>query len=238
MVNNAAIKAWTARSSMLRLEYYFQGVGQLSVSVFRRDFENFFGSTEFAPTPEFLALYGLNPAIYGSYNVATQYNVPGRARIQGATASYKQALTFLPFWARGVQVFANASAQRASGDASGNFSGYEPRSASWGASLTRPKYVVRLNYTSTSPVRRGGATTVQPGIEPGTFTWSTRVLLVDAIAEYRIGAHLAIFANLRNLMNETSSTEIYGPNTPPHARFRQENASFGSLWTFGVKGSF
>ena len=31
VLNNAAIKAWTAHSSMVRLEYYFQGVGQLSI---------------------------------------------------------------------------------------------------------------------------------------------------------------------------------------------------------------
>ena len=51
--------------------------------------------------------------------------------------NYKQALTFLPHWARGVQVFANASAQRATGPRSANFAGYVPRSGSWGISLTR-----------------------------------------------------------------------------------------------------
>ena len=38
-----------------------------SVGAFRRDFENFFGSTMFDATPEFLALYGLDPALYGRY---------------------------------------------------------------------------------------------------------------------------------------------------------------------------
>jgi hypothetical protein len=33
----------------------------------------------------------------------------------GLEFDYKQALTFLPQWARGVQVFANASALRATG---------------------------------------------------------------------------------------------------------------------------
>lgn len=237
VVNNAAIKAWTAHSSMLRLEYYFPGVGQITAGVFRRDFQNFFGNTEFAPTPEFLALYGLTPAIYGAYNVATQYNIPGRARMQGFTASYKQALTFLPTWARGVQVFANLNSQKASGDATSNFSGYEPRSANWGASLTRSKYVVRVNFTNTSPVRRG-LLTVQPGVEPNTYTWTSRVLLIDFIAEYKVYKSIAVFANMRNLRSNVSNTEIYGPNTPPQARFRQESTNYGGLWTFGLKGSF
>ena len=64
----------------------------------------------------------------------------------GLEFDYKQALTFLPHWARGVQVFANASAQRATGDASSNFQGYVPRSGSWGASLSRPKFNVKFNH--------------------------------------------------------------------------------------------
>ena len=48
---------------------------------------------------------------------------------------------------------------------------------------------------------------------------------------------VALFANLRNIGDATEDTERAGPNTPPIAqlRFRQD---FGSLWTFGIKGSF
>ena len=63
-----------------------------------------------------LALYGLDPAIYDGYEVSTQHNVPGTVRMEGFNFNYKQALTFLPRWARGVQVFANASSQRLTGD--------------------------------------------------------------------------------------------------------------------------
>jgi hypothetical protein len=60
--------------------------------------------------------------------------------------SYKQALTFLPHWARGVQVFANGSAQRLIGDETAAFAGFIPRSGSWGLSLTRPRWNVRVNW--------------------------------------------------------------------------------------------
>ena len=108
--NNAAIKAWQAHTFKAGLEYYLEPVGLLSVSAFRREIENFFGNTVFRPDADFLALYGLNPATYGAYDVATQYNLPGLARMTGLDVSYKQALTFLPQWARGVSVFGNASA--------------------------------------------------------------------------------------------------------------------------------
>ena len=35
-VNNAGIKAWSARTFNVRLERYFEGVGQFSIGAFRR----------------------------------------------------------------------------------------------------------------------------------------------------------------------------------------------------------
>jgi hypothetical protein len=48
---------------------------------------------------------------------------------------------------------------------------------------------------------------------------------------------MALFANLRNIGAVEQDTEIYGPNTPPVARLRVRLDN-GSLWTFGVKGTF
>jgi iron complex outermembrane recepter protein len=62
-VNNAAIKAWSARTAKVSLEYYFEQVGLFSVAAFRRDIRNFFGATRFRPSAEFLGLYGLDPNI-------------------------------------------------------------------------------------------------------------------------------------------------------------------------------
>ena len=144
-VNNAGIKAWSAESYKVRLEYYFERVGTLNVGAFRRDFKNFFGSVRFPATPEFLGYYDLDPDEYGMYDVSTNHNLSTMVRMTGLEFDYKQALTFLPPWARGVQVFANASAIRATGEGAANFAGFIPRSGSWGWSLTRPKYVLRMN---------------------------------------------------------------------------------------------
>ncbi len=236
VVNNAGIKAWSARTVNVRLEYYFAGVGQLSAGAFRRDFENFFGGVVFNATPEFLALYGLDPALYETYDVSTQENLPGRVRMTGVDFSYKQALTFLPAWARGVQVFANASAQRATGQAAENFAGYIPRSGSWGVSLTRERYNARLLWNYRGRQRRG-LVAAGPSIEPGTYNWGSKRLYIDVSGEYRFTRRLSLFANLRNIGDATEDLEIAGPRTPPHAQFRQR-LDFGSLWTFGLKGTF
>ncbi|MEO6244628.1 MAG: TonB-dependent receptor, partial [Opitutaceae bacterium] len=218
-VNNVGIKAWDARTVKLRLEYYFEGVGQISVGAFRRNFENFFGNTVLNATPEFLSLYSLDPAIYGLYDVATQYNVPGTVRMEGLEFDYKQALTFAPPWARGLQVFANASAQRALGDANGDFAGYVPRSASWGLSLTRQQFNVRVNWNYRSR-QRGNAVAPGASIEPGTYNWALKRLNVDVSGEYYIRSRIAVFANLRNVGAAKDDNEVFGPSTPAHAQFR------------------
>ena len=234
-LNNAAIKAWSARTVSVRLERYLEGVGQFSVGAFRRNIENFFGSTVFAPTPEFLALYDIDPGEYGGYDVATQYNVPGVVRTEGVDFNYKQALTFLPPWARGVQVFANATSQRVVGDDTISFPGFIPRSMNWGVSLTRPRYNVRVNWNYRGTSRNNAVTGAS--IEPGTFNWTSKRLYVDVVGEITLKGSIALFYNFRNIGDATEDVKIYGPNTPAVARFRQR-IDYASLWTIGVKGTF
>ncbi len=236
-VNNAGIKAWSANTSKVRIEYYFERVGQISIGAFRRDFRNLFGGVIFQATPEFLSLYDLDPETYEPYFVSTNYNVPGVVRMEGTEFDYKQALTFLPQWARGVQVFANLSAQRATGDATASFSNYQPRTYNWGVSLARPKYNVRMNWNYRG-IRRGGAIAASArSIEPGTFTWQPRRLYVDLSGEYTFYKRFALFGSMRNLLDTTEDVERRGPNTPAHAQ-HSSREDFGSLWTFGVKGTF
>ncbi|MBL9190454.1 MAG: carboxypeptidase regulatory-like domain-containing protein [Opitutaceae bacterium] len=235
VVNNAAIKAWSAQSMQAQLEYYFEGIGLISVGGFRREFENFFGTTVFTPTPEFLALYSLDAGTYGGYDVSTQFNVATKVRMEGYNLNYKQALTFLPHWARGVQVFANATVQRAVGDTSAEFQGYVPRGFNWGVSLTRPTYKLYANWSYRGATR--GNPVNGTGIEASTFNWTSKRLYIDLSGEYVFWKRMAVFASMRNLGDASEDSKIYGPNTPEIARFRQR-IQYGSLWTIGIRGTF
>ncbi len=235
VVNNAAIKAWQADTFSLRVERYFQGVGQISLGGFRREITNFFGATVFNATPEFLNLYNLDTSIYDPFDVQTQHNLTGTVRMEGIDLSYKQALTFLPNWARGVQVFANGSSQRLLGDETASLAGFISRSASWGVSLTRPKWNARVNWNYRG--RQRNARVTGAGIESGTFNYSNKRLYIDALAEYYFWKRVGVFVNLRNVGNATEDGETLGPSTPAHAQFRQR-IDYASLWTFGVKGTW
>lgn len=238
VVNNVGIKTWSADTTKLRLEYYFQGVGQVSVGAFRRDFKNFFGTTVFRATPEFLTLYDLDPNVYGAYDVSTQFNLPDPVRMTGLDFNYKQALTFLPSALRGVQVFANATALRLTGAdaAAAGLVGYVPRTYNWGLSVTRQKFVLRAGWNYSG---RRKISTLQTGrgLEPGTFQWKPKSLKLDVQGEFYVWRRVAVFANFRNLTDATEDTAIYGPNTPGFAKLRQRD-DYGSSWTFGVKATF
>lgn len=237
IVTNPGIKAWEARTTNVRLEYYFGGVGLFSVGAFSRDFHNAFAGSVIPATSEFLAVYGLDAATYQNYEVSTQSNVQGVVRMTGADFSYKQALTFLPHWARGLQVFANGSVQRATGPSLGSFAGsnYVPRSGSCGVSLTRERFNVRTNWNYRA--RSRGALVTGRGLEEGTYNWILPRLYIDVQGEYYFRKNFAVFANLRNVGAVMQDTEIAGPSTPAVARLRTRLDN-GSLWTFGVKGSF
>ena len=235
-VNNPRVKAWSAQTFKASLEYYFQQVGLISVSGYSRRIEDFFGSTVFRPTNDFLEFYGLDPAPYAGYDAATQFNLATPVRMSGVDVNYKQALTFLPNWARGVQVFANASAQRMTGDEAGNFAGYIPRTYNWGVSLNRPSYNLRMNWNYSGRAR-AGIVAAGRSIDPGTYTWNSKRMIVDLSAEYRFHQRISAFMNLSNITDAPIDMEIAGPRTPDHAQFRTRS-EYGAQWTFGVRGTF
>lgn len=238
VVNNVGLKPWTARTTKVSLEYYFEGVGLASISGFRRHYEDFAGASVFPATPAFLANYDLDPTTYGAYDVATQFNLASGVRSEGFDVSYKQALTFLPSWARGVQVFANGTVQRFIGAQVDNFANFIPKTATWGVSLGRPRYSLKVNWNYKSRHRRAQiGSTPTNSIEPGTYAWGSKRLFVDIIADYKLTKHFTLFGNIRNLRDTPEDFSREGPNTPDVAKFRQRDR-YGALWIFGVKGTF
>ena len=236
IINNPNIKPWDANTMKFRLEYYFERVGQLSASVYRRDFRHFFGTSTFAPDAAFFAASGIDPVEYDGYYVQTTYNLASSVRMEGLDLDYKQALTFLPDWARGVQVFANASWQKAAGNEASNFAGYIPRNFNWGISLTRPKYNVRVNWNHRG-MNRGAIVNVARGVFADTYNYNDDRLYIDLTAEYFFHRRFGVFLNIRNLNEATQDVSIYNPATPDYARFRSSE-NYHALWTLGIKGTF
>jgi hypothetical protein len=125
---------------------------------------------------------------------------------------------------------------RATGDGAANFAGYIPRSGSWGWSLNRPKYILRMNWNYRGAQRRG-LIAVGRSIEANTYNWGSKRLYLDVTADYHLRRNLTLFGTMRNINDQTEDSKIYGPNTPDYAKFRQR-VDYGSAWTFGLRGTF
>ncbi len=235
-VSNVSIKAWQAETYMARLEYYFaNNVGQLTFAYFIRDYDNMFANVTSPVTAEFLEAYGLDEETYGIYQVVTQFNARNPIRMKGVEVGYRQALTFLPNWARGTSFFANFSSQRAK-NSFDYFTAMSPFTVNWGLSLSRPKFNIRINENYRGIQRRAQIATAR-GVEAGTYNYAPKRLYIDVSGEYYISRSLGVFISIRNIGSATEDTKIYGPNTPRYAHFRQRD-DYASLWTFGVKGTF
>ncbi|HUR57376.1 MAG TPA: hypothetical protein VM029_06680, partial [Opitutaceae bacterium] len=234
VLNNAAIKPWSARTLTFALEYYFTRVGTIGVTVHRREFENFFGTTLLPATPEFLALYSLDPSEYGGFLVSTQRNLDSTVRMDGLELNYKQALTFLPQWARGVQVFANASTQHTTGASRDQFQS-SPSILNGGVSLTRRNFSLRVDANHRG--RQFQNTIAGRGIQADTKSFEKARTYLDITGEHVLWRQLRLFAKIRNATDEGVDIDVYGPLTPPYAKFQQRQR-YGALWTFGVKGTF
>ena len=122
------------------------------------------------------------------------------------------------------------------GAAAAEFSGFVPRSGSWGVSLARPGYTVRLNWNYRARARQAQIAAGR-GIPENTYDWGNEFLTLDASAEYQLFKRVNLFATVRNLTNAPQDRETANPSTPAHARLRQTN-DYDSLWTVGVKSSF
>ena len=232
-VSNTALKPWSSHSYDLALEYYFEQPGLVSVGVFQKDIRNFFGSVRIPATPQLLAEYGFDES-YAGYDIVTRDNI-GDARVSGVEFEYRQTLTFLPAWARGVSVFANGTALHLTGESTADFSGFIRKTTNWGVSLSRPRYTIKANWNLRGRQRLAAVTGVN--VPEGSFQYRSPRLTLDLNAEWRASRYVTVFANLRNVTNVEWRDEIYGPTTPAYAR-HTTSVQYGAQGIFGLKGSF
>jgi TonB-dependent receptor len=235
-VNNPGLLPWTADSYDLTLESYRLKGGVGSVGVFRKDIRNFFGVVRTDATPALLESYGLesDPSLLG-YELSTRANV-GDARITGFELSYRQALTFLPAWARGLQVFVNATKLSLSGSNTSDFTGYNPESLAGGINFVRPRFAVKATLSYLGDTQRG---LVAPSatVPTGTYNYQARRTRVGLSAQYSLSRRYSLYASVVDLGGFVQNQQRYAPSTPAYAR-GQRWQELGYYTNVGVRGSF
>jgi iron complex outermembrane recepter protein len=196
-----------------RLEYYFEPVGVISAGVFMMDVKDLQLSTSNIRAEDI----GLG-AEYPGYLFTTMRNA-GRFRTKGFELEYSQQLTFLPGVFRGLGAFANYS-RTVHSDVEKAY-GQSPNTASAGLSF---------RYRRLNTALRGSWT--DDTVASSTTYNKARTMLGLSI-NYQLTSHLSLFMTGRNILN--APITVYRTDLPGHLL---SNRTFGSNWTFGIKGVY
>jgi len=234
--SDPGLKPWTGQNYDLSLECYFQRRGLVSVGAFRKDISNFFGQTRTAATADRLADIGLTEEFL-NYDIVSNVNV-GDARVDGIEIDFRQELTFLPRWARGLEIHANATRLELTGASTADFTSFVPRSYNWGVSLTRSRFNVTLNWHKRG--RQQGGLFTGNDVAANTFQYTAPSQQLDLNFVWRMGKRLSLYGVIRNVTGSDAiqrSGEIYSAQTPEYARLRIRREAPTAL-NFGLKGEF
>lgn len=237
-VNNPGLKPWNADNYDLSLESYFLKDGFGSVGVFQKNIRDFFGSVSAAATPELLERYSVpDDGSFGRYQIVSMTNV-GDAKLTGVEFGYHQSLTFLPQWARGFQVFVNATKLRVGGSATADFSSFNPSSLSGGVNYIRGRLFVRLTYSYQGETRRTAiAASVSGGIPPNTYNYQAKQSRLSINAQYNLEKRLSLYGSISDIGGFDELVTAFAPGTPEYAKGRRLK-NLGYYTTIGIKGSF
>jgi TonB-dependent receptor len=214
---NPELKPEQSRNLNFSLEYYFEPVGQITVSWFQSRIKDLQRTQTGIPvTDTWLA------SVYPGYTLSITENIAS-SHMSGFELDYAQQLTFLPGHLRGLGVFANYT--RLSFDDWDNYLNGAKDTWNAGLSYTQGRFYgqFRANYTG----KRRTSTAIL-----GWHNMDGERLMCDVTASLRLTAHVTLFVNGKNIFDEP----IWGYQEREDAWARY--ARFGGFWEVGVKGAF
>ncbi len=229
-IRNTGLRPWSADNIDVSLEYYTDSGGLFSVGAFSKEIKDFFASSTRISTVADLDALGLDPDYVG-WELITQFNLPGIARVRGVEFNARQSLRPLGAWGRPFQIFANATKLDLTGDQQANFNAFIRQSASWGVSFSRSPFSVlaKWNYRG---LQRGNAVAAVNG-----YQYSQPRTTVDLNAEWQVRKTISLFVSAQNIFNVPEVLLRYGPQTPGYAR-RYQVTTYGVQLSAGLKGTF
>jgi iron complex outermembrane recepter protein len=229
-IRNTGLRPWSADNYDLSLEYYTNHGGLFSGGVFFKEIKDFFGSSVRVATPENLQVLGLGPE-YAGWELSTQFNLEGIARVRGAEFNIRHSLSPLGGWGRHFQVFANATKLELEGSREANFNAFIRQSANWGVTFSRKPLTAMAKWNHRG-LQKGNPIAAVNG-----FQYAKPRTTVDVNIDYQIRSNLFFYINAQNLFNVTEVLMRYGPETPAYAR-QYQATTYGVQLTMGIKGTF
>ena len=234
VVNNIALKPWTADGFDLSAQYFMKK-GSVEVGVFQKNITDFWGTDNRTVTQADIDTLGLPSDTLG-FDYRSRKNI-GDAKIQGAEFSVRHNLEFLGEWGRSSNVFANAIKLNLGGPNDADFAKFIEQSGNLGIDYSRKPLKISLKANYRGEQRLANQTGGQYGTTTGFREYFAPRTFIDFNAEYTLSKKYTFFANARNITNKDQVLLRYNADTPDYAKpYRTEN--FGVQIAVGVKGSF
>ncbi len=231
-VNNPSLLPQDAATWDAALEYYFEPVGNFSVSWFHKTIKDYIVSGIASGTIATGNDNGFNGE-YAGFTRLTASNA-GTAIVQGWEFAYQQQFTFLPGLLKGLGASANLTVIDTHGNFGGNASlttdqvaGFIPRTGNASLSWRYKKFSTRLLYNFT-----GDYITSYTAASVGRNLYRFKYESVNVGVAYQVRPSLQITLDVANLFNE------------PQAFYRgvrnqmQNTIINGTTVTAGINGRF
>jgi iron complex outermembrane recepter protein len=231
-INNPSLLPQTATNWDASLEYYFEPVGNLSVSWFHKEIEDYIVSGIEGGIIGAGNENGFNGE-YEGFRMLTQANA-GTAVVQGWEFSYQQQFTFLPGLLKGLSASGNYTLLETRGDFGGTTKrgtnevpGFIPRTANLGVAWRygRVSARVAVNYVG-DYIRNFNA------VNSPRNLFRMKRTIVNAGVAYHVSPWLNLTADVSNLFNEPEAFYRGYPD-----RMQATNIP-GTTITMGVNGRF
>ncbi|MDO8542026.1 MAG: TonB-dependent receptor [Opitutaceae bacterium] len=231
---NPGLKPQRSQNYDLSAEYYFEPVGVVSVSVFRKSIKNYVTTTAFTISGK---EFGLDLEEFAGWQGITKMN-SGTARVDGVEFNYTQQFTFLPGVFKGFGVFFNWTALSTRGNygALGNVKlpfknalvDFNPQTGNAGLSYAYGRWDVRLDWNF--------ADTYLDRLDlndPSGSVFFGRRTQIDAFLKYKLSRKLQLFMDAVNL-GPSHRTNYTGRATEDR---RAQTHGWSTVVTAGVKAS-
>ncbi|MCX6953214.1 MAG: TonB-dependent receptor [Verrucomicrobia bacterium] len=213
-IPNQNLRPEMSDNLVARLAYYFEPVGNLSVSATQNKLKDSVATTSYKSED---TVFG---AEYPGYTVFTRSTSPGTKGVKSLTVDYRQNLRLLPGVLRSTTVFFNAT--RNVVDEVTKY-GVPPLMMSGGVSTRWRAFNFGVNAKWTDDT-------------PWNFTvnrFRKERIMTDVNFGYQVSKSFNIFASGRNIFNEADY--VYDGR---NVNLIQKVEHYGTIWTFGVSGKF
>ena len=213
-IPNPNLKPERGDNYSMRVEKYFEPGGVFSAGVFMFRMQDYHAQLSAVPAEEI----GLG-AEYPNYLFTTQDNV-GSFDTKGFELEYRQQLAMLPGMFKGLSVFANWTQTRSS-DPELDYAG-APKFASGGVSFRHRRLNASLSGTWSSEHNQNP-----------TINYVRERTIISTNWSYQLTARTSLFLTGRNIFNDPLYKTV---RTLPGVH--NQTLIQGSVWSFGLKGSF